>query len=464
MKHSKKNYSNKIKNKLKGGGGGASVPAQDIDKLIILSERIGLNLNDLQQLRKNGLNHEEIIELLEIPDITLSKFKEISGLNSKSPRGEGGAGGGSARGRSRSPRRHHSRGSHSHSPKSPHETGLDFFKEYYDIIQSEIFRLEKKKNPENSHSITNQQKILGNMNKLIEPILISEDESGFNNPAFNIALSDLEEEFKRLRNITGNSEYDFYHSLGMKAAKRKKKFNKNNPKRASVLNFNHPGGGHEDGGAHWSHGAGGGGGWHESTKKEMTTSSALALANKHKTHDDPHQALQRLLIMFKNEMPSASLELEQMVMDAGKHKKGHWMWWCFPTSVKGRSDDAHTFLTHETANEFLLQVHAMGLDKEWIQCIHRMYKVIQHEMEDGLKTKKINDGDRGRLYDFCNFWNECIFLGVVNESPLTKELGNLCIHIEDRLRFITRRFFERTDHGKWPHPNWLVDHPEWKSS
>lgn len=111
-------------------------------------------------------------------------------------------------------------------------------------------------------------------------------------------------------------------------------------------------------------------------------------------------------------------------------KKGHWIWWVFPTEKAGISDELKTKVTTKTANRFLNNLKYNYLEHKWEMCIDLTIKALEIQIK--THVEKIPHDDLDRLEHFCKFWNGWGSIkSKVNHVP--KWLKILCDRLEKTL-------------------------------
>jgi hypothetical protein len=125
---------------------------------------------------------------------------------------------------------------------------------------------------------------------------------------------------------------------------------------------------------------------------------------------DENVALLALNDIFKSQIESILLELKKMNSD-DYVKQTHWMWWICPTNQAGKNDPLHTYLTHDTIPQFLSFLkgtkHSSGMNGDytlfdkWKESLILLDTVFDYEKDMG---ETMNDGDRGRIFYFCQYW------------------------------------------------------------
>ena len=135
----------------------------------------------------------------------------------------------------------------------------------------------------------------------------------------------------------------------------------------------------------------------------------------------------------ESEIDNIISELTSIANMGPNVKKGHWIWWIFPTERAGKSDDLKTRVTGKTANRFLNNLkHNSSLEEKWKKCIELTIASLNCQILSNIE--KIPEEDTGRLEHFCKFWNGW---GNGSTKPVAKHvpqwLQQLCSRLENAL-------------------------------
>lgn len=106
---------------------------------------------------------------------------------------------------------------------------------------------------------------------------------------------------------------------------------------------------------------------------------------------DPDEVLQRLVAVQKRECPKILEELNQY-----GRKKGHWIWWVFPTEVEGGCDPECTRVTWQTA-PYLFKSEAA---EDWLAVLEKLCDLV----EERSSIHVVPSIDHGRIRHFLEFW------------------------------------------------------------
>ena len=116
--------------------------------------------------------------------------------------------------------------------------------------------------------------------------------------------------------------------------------------------------------------------------------------------DSDDAALDRLNRIATTRLPMAVQELQRE-----GQKRTHWAWYAFPHYAAGGSDPHHTWLTRETAEQFL----AIGPQAAWRDCLELVAKLVR--ARGGSETTlagTLPEADWDRVSQFCAFWSVVI--------------------------------------------------------
>jgi len=108
---------------------------------------------------------------------------------------------------------------------------------------------------------------------------------------------------------------------------------------------------------------------------------------------DPDEALQRLVAVQKRECPKIVEELNQY-----SRKRGHWIWWVFPTELEGSCDPESTRVTRQTA-PYLFKSEA---SEDWLAVLEKFCDLV----EERSSIHVVPSIDHGRIRYFLEFWED----------------------------------------------------------
>mmetsp|Transcript_44219 Transcript_44219/g.80890 ORF Transcript_44219/g.80890 Transcript_44219/m.80890 type:complete len:334 (+) Transcript_44219:1-1002(+) len=106
---------------------------------------------------------------------------------------------------------------------------------------------------------------------------------------------------------------------------------------------------------------------------------------------DPDEVLQHLVAVQKRVCPKILEELNQY-----GRKRGHWIWWVFPTEVEGGCDPECTRVMRQTA-PYLLKSEAA---EDWLAVLEKLCDLVERRSS----THVVPSIDHGRIRYFLEFW------------------------------------------------------------
>ena len=149
--------------------------------------------------------------------------------------------------------------------------------------------------------------------------------------------------------------------------------------------------------------------------------------------DSDDAALDRLNRIATTQLPLAVQELQR----AGQ-KRTHWAWYAFPHYAAGGSDPHHTWLTRETAEQFL----AIGPQAAWRDCLELVAKLVR--ARGGSETTlagTLPEADWDRVRQFCAFWS-VVIAAEDNDLGWLREVINVLGPAADRALGARKRGIE----------------------
>merc|ERR1712232_924396 len=78
-------------------------------------------------------------------------------------------------------------------------------------------------------------------------------------------------------------------------------------------------------------------------------------------------------------------------------KRGHWIWWVFPTELEGACDPECTRVTRQTAPNLFKSAAA----EEWHAILEKLCDLVER---DGMGV--VPSIDHGRIRHFLDFWKD----------------------------------------------------------
>eukprot|EP00746_Dinoflagellata_sp_MGD_P127371 gnl/MRDRNA2_/MRDRNA2_61965_c0_seq1.p1 gnl/MRDRNA2_/MRDRNA2_61965_c0~~gnl/MRDRNA2_/MRDRNA2_61965_c0_seq1.p1 ORF type:complete len:182 (+),score=28.47 gnl/MRDRNA2_/MRDRNA2_61965_c0_seq1:100-645(+) len=104
------------------------------------------------------------------------------------------------------------------------------------------------------------------------------------------------------------------------------------------------------------------------------------------------QAMDRLLEAQAERLPGIIRELER------GHKKGHWIWYVFPTSMPGNCDPRATYVTPLTVGNLF---EDPATEQQWQRALELICEQVQND-----HMKALPRIDHGRIHHFIKEWKK----------------------------------------------------------